>query len=276
MNLENKIKLDRPLVSLDVESTGTNSVRDRIVILAMVKLVPPSNPGGEITLEEREFKFNPGFAMSDEVIAIHGITNEEAATFFPFSEAVGNDILRFIEGCDLLGYNLWNLDLPMLSEELDRVGLELSMAGREVVDAGNIFKKKEERTLTAAVRFYCGEEFDGAHNALFDSRATVMVLAGQARKYEDVGKMTIAEMAAYSLMEPRVDIAGKIGRAKDGDYIYNFGDKTKGQRVRDNLSMAEWMLSRDFPEDTKRHLRRILREIEDEYEKARPVAEELF
>lgn len=268
MNLQNKIKLDRPLVSLDVESTGTHQTRDRIVVLAMVKIIPPTEPEGSVTIDERVWKFNPGFAMSDGVISIHGITNEEAATFPPFSETFGNEIIKFSEGCDFLGYNLWNLDLPMLSEELDRVGLELSLCGRNVVDAGNIFKKKEERTLTAAMRFYCNEEFDGAHDALYDSRATVMVLTGQAQKYEDVAKMTVAEMAAYSLLEPRVDIAGKIGRAKDGDYIFNFGDK-KGRRVRDELGLAHWILGKDFPSDTKRHLVRILREIEEDYAKGR-------
>ena len=145
------LKLERPLASIDVEGTGTDPVKDRIVALSIVRV----HPGGGV--DEQLYKFNPGVVMTEENITCHGITNEMAATFHPFNVEAANTINAFLEGCDLLGYNLGQYDLPIISETMARVGVEFSVAGRNVVDAGNIFKKKEPRDLSAALKFYAGK-----------------------------------------------------------------------------------------------------------------------
>src|SRR5262249_52559852 len=161
--------------------------------------------------------------------------------------------------CDLLGYNLLRFDLPLLSEELDRCGKVLDLTGVHVVDAGNIFKIKETRTLEAALLFYCGEKHESAHTADGDTEATAKVLAGQMKRYPDLAPMTVEQLAKFSRMDDNIDFAGKLVRDEKGEACYNFGDK-KGTRLRDDRGLALWMLNKDFPADTKRHIRRILDE----------------
>lgn len=262
---------ERPIVILDVESTGTDPAKDRIVTLAMAKVAYPhgdANDGELLIHDWYTCQCNPGFPMSEEVIACHGITNEMAASFPPFSTFAPN-IERFLNGCDLAGFNCNNFDVPILWEELYRAGITWNMEGVRVIDAGNIFKKKEERTLSAAVQFYCKREHGKAHDAEADVRATLDVLCAQLQRYQDLAKFSVQELAAFSAMDERIDLAGKIVKGPDGDPVYTLR-KVKGVKVKDDPGFAYWMLDKEFPENTKIVLRQILG-IEPESEPLPPA-----
>lgn len=249
--------MSRPIVFFDLETTGTDVAKDRIVSLAFEKY----NKLGDFLTEQYYQIFNPGILMSDEVVACHGITNEEAQGHLPFRDSA-KGVYDAIQGCDLCGYNLLNFDVPMLWEEFHRAGITWDLTGVRIIDAGNIFKKKEERKLSAAVKFYCaGKEHLYAHNAAGDTSATVAVLEGQLKRYDDLAKMSIGELAEFSRFDDRVDLAGKIVRDKDGDPSYAIG-KSKGKKVKDDLGFGYWMLDKDFSAQTKLVLEKIIREIE--------------
>jgi DNA polymerase-3 subunit epsilon len=253
MNEPTPLDLHRPIVFFDIEATGLDLVQDRIVSLALVKLWP----GGSRT--QQEFLFDPGFPMSAEVIAIHGITNQMVQGQPRFADRAER-IARDIEGCDLGGFNLLNYDLPLLDQEMMRARVPLNLAGVRVIDCGNIFKKKETRTLTAAVKLYCGRELEGAHNASNDTLATIDVLFGQLQKYPDL-RVSVEALAEFSKMDQRIDLAGKLVRDADGHARYNFG-KAKGVKLSDDPGFGEWMLRQPFltrntVECTRRELRKI-------------------
>lgn len=246
------MKSEIPTVFLDIESTGTRVESDRIVQLGLYKF----HHGYE---EEKEFLFNPGIAIPDEVIAVHGITNEMVKDKPQFKDHAP-EVREFLFGCNLAGFNLLNFDVPLLWEEFYRAGIVWNTEGVHIIDAGNIFKKKEERSLTAAVMFYCGREHVGAHSALADAKATYEVLKAQCARYKDL-PAAIDELAQFSRFEERIDLAGKFVRDKDGDAVYNFG-KLKGIKCRhDDGSFIYWMLGKDFSQNTLMAARKILVEI---------------
>lgn len=245
------MKIERPTISLDVESTGTNVTTDRIVSLAMIKTFPDK------TVVPWYGLFNPDVKMTDENIAIHGITNEQVADKDPFYKSAGI-VFEFLHGCDLIGFNLYNFDLPIIDEELRRSGHRFDWTKARVIDVGNIFKKKEERSLEAAVLFYLNRKHEGAHNSLHDATATQEVLHGQLARYPDLSVMDVVQLSEFSLFEKRVDLAGKIVLDKDGEPSYSFGAKTKGVKVRNDLGFAYWILGKDFPEQTKEIIRGII------------------
>lgn len=251
------ITLDKPLCILDIESTGLSVGEDRIVSLALLKILPD---GSDSVLE---IFCNPKIRMREEVIKIHGISNKQAATFKSFKEQA-EEIHNYIQGCDLAGYNLVQFDVPMLYEEFYRAGIEWDLTGVQIIDAGNIFKKKEERTLSAALHFYCNRLHDGAHSALADVLATKDVLYAQTNHYEDLGGLSVGELAQYSNLDklPRVDIAGYI-RMDNNEYVYGLKSK-EGIRIKDDIGFAKWMLQKDFPVNTKLHLNRILQGMHKE------------
>lgn len=252
------------LVCLDIEATGKSPENDRIVSISLARF----NIDSGALIDRVDVLCNPGFTMSDEVIAIHGITNEDVF-LQPSFDAYAAHVFDFIHGQTLLGYNLLNFDIPMLWEEFYRADIEWDTSKLVVIDAGNIFKKKEERTLSAAVSFYCNRDHTTAHSASGDVGATFDVFQAQRQTYIDLMNMDIPELAEFSLMgEKRVDLAGKILRNKNGDYIYGLKSK-EGVLIEDDPGFARWMLSKDFSENTKFHLRRVLQEIEDEYSRGR-------
>jgi DNA polymerase-3 subunit epsilon len=248
------MKLTRPLVFFDVETTGVDPAKDRIVTFSALKIFVD---GKSHCLNA---EFNPGFAMKLEVIAIHKITNEQAALWPPFTTHA-KAIWSYFQGCDLAGYNLLNFDVPILWEEFNRVGIKWDLTGVNIVDVGNIFKIKERRTLEAAVKFYCGREHSEAHGSRADAAATYAVLEGQLKRYADLSELPVSTLAQFSRMDERFDLAGKIVKDKDGDPCYAFG-KSKGVKVRDDLSYAQWMLKSDFSEQTKMVLRGIIEDIQ--------------
>ena len=259
MNLQTKVN-DRPLCLIDIEGSGLDVAKDRIVSLAIRRITTSSD-------ESFDFRCNPGIQMSDEVIAVHGITNEIAAKYHPFTDCA-SEVFDLLAGSDLAGFNLLNYDIPILWEELNRCGIQWSLDGVRVIDAGNIFKKKEERTLSAAVQFYCERTHEGAHDAAADVDATADVINSQLARYADLRQMSLAELDAFSRFDDRIDLAGKIVKGKDGRPTYAIG-KVRGVAVEDDPSFADWMLSKDFSANTKMVLRKVLKDIEDQWRRDR-------
>jgi DNA polymerase III subunit epsilon len=257
------MKITKPIVFLDCESTGLDTVKDRIITLAIVPINAPTVPSREY----REFKFNPGVTMTPENIAIHGITNEMVKDW-PRFETRAREVHAALTGCDLGGFNLQNFDIPIIWEELYRCGIEWDLNGVDIVDVGMIFKKKEPRDLTAAVKFYLGREHAGAHGAMADTLSTVDVFREQTwgrTHYGDIAAMDIPALAKYCAVDKdgneRVDLAGTVIRRKDG--VLAFGTKrNKGVAIENDMGYASWILRSDFPTQTRKVLSSIVSEIE--------------
>lgn len=244
----------KPLVFFDIESTGVDVAKDRIVSICFHRFAEFRDiPNARTTWASL---FNPGIPIPPEATECHGIT-DEMVMFEPDFKDLAETVHAIVRGVDLAGYNLINFDIPLLWEELYRAGIEWDLAGVRVIDAGNIFKKKEERTLSAAVKFYCGHEHDSAHTADGDVAATVKVLGAQLARYPDLGAMDIDKLAEFSQFDKRADLAGKIVLNEAGDPVYNIG-KSKGVRVVDDPGFGIWMLGKDFSEQTKQLLRKLL------------------
>lgn len=250
------VALKKPIVFFDIEGTGLSPERDHIVSVALLKVTSQASSGTWLNVV-----CNPGVIMSDETVAIHGITNESVADK-PMFPAVAATVFSFVNGCDLAGYNLLNYDVPILWEEFYRAGLTWDLQDCQMIDIGNIFKKKEQRSLSAAVEFYCGRRHENAHEAQSDAQATLDVLEAQLQRYPDLSEMTVREMSEYSRLDklPRVDLAGKIAIDASGDYVYGLHSK-RGVKVKDDPSFGDWMLRKDFSQNTKMHLRRILDDL---------------
>jgi DNA polymerase-3 subunit epsilon len=242
-----RLDLDRPLAFFDLETTGTDVGRDRIVEISVLKI----HPDGHEDLRTR--RIDPGIPIPPEATEIHGIRDEDVAGE-PRFEQVARSLADFLEDCDLGGFGIQRFDLPLLAQEFQRAGVEFDLAGRSVVDALAIFHRKEPRNLEAAVRFYCGREHEGAHGAEADIRATYDVLRGQLDRYDDLPTRP-AELHAYCGRgrERHVDLAGKLVW-KRGEVAFNFG-KFRGQLLRDVVASEpdylEWLLRSDFPDEVR-------------------------
>lgn len=246
------LKLDRPLAVFDIESTGTNPRTDRMVELAIIKIMPD---GQRL---ERIDRINPQMPIPPGAIAVHGITDEDVAECLPFDD-IAADVEEFLTDCDLGGYNLIRYDIPMLEEEFIRARLRFRTDGRRIIDAQRIFHKNEPRDLTAALAFYCDREHDGAHGALADADATLRVLQGQLKHYPELPH-DMEELDLYC--NPRdSDWVDRMGRLKwiNGDIAINFGRK-KGMALKKMIeqdpNFIKWMLRSDFPRDTLDIIRR--------------------
>lgn len=255
------MKLTRPLVVFDIESTGTDPATDAIVSIAWQKLFTDTEVRTGSALRCKPWKEIPASATE-----IHGITNEEANSFPPFS-SIAKQVHDSLVACDLCGFNLSNFDIPLLWEEFYRCGITWDLTGIHVIDCGTLFKIMEPRDLTAAVKFYTGKDHTDAHDAQGDVTATLAVLEGQIEKYKDwLNKpITTEVLAAVSKYEDenRIDLAGKLTRDKDGDACFQVGSP-RGRKVRNDMSFGGWMLAKDFPQQTKIVLAEIMNKIRDE------------
>ncbi|NQZ75785.1 MAG: 3'-5' exonuclease [Ekhidna sp.] len=258
-----KLNLKNPLVVFDLETTGTNISQDRIVEIAMVKVMPDG------TVEEKCRKINPTIPIPHETSMIHGIYDEDVKDEPTFSQ-VAKSLAQYLEGCDLSGFNVLGFDVPMLVEEFLRANVDFEVDQRKIVDAQKIFHLMEKRNLTAAYKFYCDKDLVDAHSALADTKATYEVLVSQIEKYEGqevfdgLGKKldTIQNdmgMLHELTTSSRVDLAGRM-IYKDGVEVFNFG-KHRGKPVSQILekepSFYDWVMKGDFPLDTKRKLTKI-------------------
>jgi len=245
------LQLTRPLAIIDLETTGVNLGTDRIVEIAIVKILPDGKKHVKRKL------INPEMPISAASIEIHGITNEmlkDAPTF----RQVANEIRQFLENCDLAGYNSNRFDIPMLAEEFLRVGMEFDGKGRKLLDVQKIFHMMEQRTLSAAYRFYCNKELEGAHGAEADATATWDVLVAQVVRYPQLGN-NVDTILKHIGEEPIVDFARRF-IMENGVEVFNFG-KYKGRAVSDILKAEpqyyDWMMKGDFPLHTKQKLTEI-------------------
>ena len=263
------LSLSRSLVFFDVETTGLNVGKDKIIELALLKV----NPDG--SEEERVWRINPEIPISKEAEAVHGISNAELK-YEPVFADVADDILSFIENCDLAGYNSNKFDLPILVEEFLRVNRTFELRDRKCIDVQNIFHKMEPRNLVAAYRFYCQKELINAHQALADTRATFEILKGQLDKYEGqthedakTGKVTRVEnnvktLSDFSREMRTVDFAGHVVFNEYDEEVFNFG-KYKGVAVKKVFTIEppyyDWMMKADFPLYTKEIISKIYRNL---------------
>lgn len=248
------LKLVRPLVVFDIESTGVSPRKDRIIELAAIKLMPD---GEEIS---KCWLMNPGVPIPPETTAIHGISDEIVKDCPTFADKA-EEIFEFFRGCDLSGFNADRFDIPCLEEEFARVGMAFAPSARKHVDVQRIYHKKEPRDLSAAVRFYLDRNHDGAHGAEADTRATLEVLKAQMSKYSDLPS-TVDEMDEYLVPHDpmNADRAGTL-RWKDGELTINFGKK-KGESLKKLLlnepNYLKWILKGDFDTEVRMIIKDLL------------------
>jgi DNA polymerase-3 subunit epsilon len=252
--LPNLLTLERPLVVLDTETTGTNPRADRIIEIACLKIHPDGRR------EQWIRRVNPGIPIPLTSTAIHGISDDDVAAESRFRE-IAADLAGFLSGCDLAGYNIAGFDLPVLRAEFLRAGVPFEISERKLVDAQRIFFSKEPRHLTAAARFYCQADHNGAHGALADAEMTLRVLEGQLERYGELPR-TVAELHEMFCagIDQDLDPEGRI-RLVNGEPTVNFG-KNRGRTLRDMAreepGFLRWILKGDFSEPVKSLARKYL------------------
>ena len=247
-----KLNLKNPIVFFDLETTGTNINTDRIVEICYLKVYPNGNE------EAKTLRINPEMHIPEASSAIHGIYDADVVDCPTFKE-VAKNIARDIEGCDLAGFNSNRFDIPVLAEEFLRAGVDIDMTKRKFVDVQVIFHKMEQRTLSAAYKFYCDKDLEDAHSAEADTLATYEVLMAQLERYPDL-ENDIDKLAEFSTRGEAADYAGRILFNEKGEEVFGFG-KYKGRPVaevfRAEPSYYAWMMNGDFPLYTKKVITEI-------------------
>lgn len=269
-----QLNLTKDLVFFDLETTGLNVMRDRIVQIALIKLFKDGRPSQELSM-----LVNPGIPMSEEAMSVHGLTPKDLANK-PTFQQVAQKIYDFIGNADLAGYNSNRFDVPMLMEEFARVGLDFDVEKRRLLDAQRIFYKMEPRTLKAAYRFYCNRELEDAHDALADVRATLEVFKGQLTHYE--GKDLLDEegnwiekpikndmQVIHNFVNDTkvVDVTQRLRMNPDGTVVFNFG-KYMGQPAGEVLSKDRnyytWILTKEFSVQVKKMVKKLVKDYEQQ------------
>lgn len=243
------LQLTRPLAFIDLETTGTNVATDRIIEIAIVKVMP------DRSVQNKVRRINPGMPIPAVTTAIHGISDDDVKDM-PLFKQVANELRQFMEHCDIAGYNSNRFDIPMLVEEFLRAGLTFEVDSRRFIDVQKIFHLMEKRTLSAAYKFYCDKDLINAHSAEADAIATYEILEAQLIRYESLLKPDVDALATFTKEDDYVDFARRIVM-QNGVEMFNFG-KYKGRPVRDVLKAEpqyyDWMMKADFPLNTKQKL----------------------
>lgn len=264
------LNLDRDIVFFDLESTGLNVLRDRIIQIAMVKYFKNGNPPAELSMY-----INPGIPMSEEAFRVHGIKPAELANKPVFAQ-VGKKIFDFIGNADLAGYNSNRFDIPMLIEEFDRIGIDFAMDSRRTIDVQRIFYRMEPRTLSAALQFYTGQKLVDAHDAMADVKATIQILAGQLEMYKGVpveaSDGTVLENPVRNDVQAlneftndfkTLDATQRLRKNEQGEVVFNFG-KYNNQPVAEVLKQDKnyynWIMNKEFSAQVKKIVRKIYQE----------------
>lgn len=246
------LKLKRPIIFFDLETTGTDHVKDRIVELAFVKLMPDG------TRDTYVKRIHPGMPIPPESTAIHGISDDDVRDAPQFKQ-IAHGLYEWMKLCDLGGYNSSKFDIPMLAEEFLRAGINVDFTDRHMVDVQQIFFKMESRSLSAAYNFYCSKTLENAHSAEADTLATIEVLESQLDRYDNLVN-DVRELHSFTGGEQCVDYARRLVM-KDGHPVFNFG-KHKGRKVEDIFNTEpqyyDWMMQADFPLHTKQKISEIL------------------
>lgn len=250
-----KLKLTRPIVSWDLETTGVDTQKDRIVEIAIVKLHPDGKK------ETRVAKVNPTIAIPKGASDVHGILDEHVKDCPTFKQ-LAKGILSFIEGCDSLTFNGNRFDTPLLHAEFERAGIIWDYRAHKMIDASVIFRRFERRTLEAALMFYCEKELEGAHGALADTEATLDVFIAQTERYNELPELMDELELFCNYDKDRVDLGGCFEVDEQGEFVLTFG-KHKGQKAKDCISYLNWMLGSDFSSDTKLIIKQLLSKPSD-------------
>lgn len=245
------LHLEKPICFIDLETTGINISTDKIVEIAVIKIMPDG------TKQIKRKLINPEMPIPEQAKEVHGISDEmvkDAPTF----KQVANEIKQFMDGADIGGFNSNRFDIPMLNEEFLRAGLQIDFESKKLLDVQKIFHKMEQRTLSAAYKFYCNKDLEGAHSAEADALASYEVLEAQVDKYPQIGS-TVDSIVAFTGEDQLVDF-GRRFVLENGIEVFNFG-KHKGRKVvdvlKDEPQYYDWMMKGDFPLHTKQKLTEI-------------------
>jgi DNA polymerase-3 subunit epsilon len=248
-----ELNLRNPIVFFDLETTGTNINSDRIVEICYLKVYPDGRE------EARTMRINPEMHIPEASSAVHGIYDKDVADCPTFKQ-VAQNIANSIEGCDLAGFNSNRFDVPLLAEEFLRAGVDIDLSSRKFIDVQVIYHKLEQRTLSAAYKFYCQKNLEDAHSAEGDTRATYEVLKAQLDRYPETLENSVDFLSSYSSFTRNVDFAGRLIYNEQGEEVFNFG-KYKGQLVSQVLQRDpgyySWMMQGDFALNTKQMLTKI-------------------
>lgn len=248
-----KLNLKNPIIFFDLETTGLDIAKDRIVELCYIRIEPNGNE------EAKSMRINPEMHIPEEASNVHGIKDEDVKECPTFKQ-IAKTLWQTFEGCDLAGYNSNRFDVPMLVEEFMRAGVDVDLSKRKLVDVQNIYHKLERRTLVAAYKYYCGKDLENAHSALADTQATYEVLKAQLDKYPEELQNDIQFLADYSKMSNNIDFAGRFVYDENGTEVVNFG-KYKGKPVKDVLQKDPgyygWIMQSDFTMNTKQVLTKL-------------------
>lgn len=267
-----ELQLDRNLIFFDIESTGLNVIRDRIIQLAMIRYHHDGSPP-----EERSYLINPGIPISPEAMAVHGITPADVAGK-PSFEQLAKEIYEFIGDADLAGYNSNRFDIPVLMEEFARVGIDFDVDQRRTIDVQRIFYKMEPRTLSAAYQFYCQKSIPKAHDALEDVRATIEVLSGQLRRYDGVDfvpedgetipapvRPDVDALSEFTNDLQIVDATQRLRYDHNGVIVFNFGKyigRPAAEVLHADPQYYQWMLNKEFSFQVKKIIKRLVTEYQ--------------
>ncbi|MDP4277789.1 MAG: 3'-5' exonuclease [Bacteroidota bacterium] len=247
-----QLNLKNTLVFFDLETTGINPNTDRIIEISYVKVYPNGKE------ETKTFRINPGMPIPKESTDIHHITDEDVKDC-PLFKEIGKVIAKDIEGCDLAGFNSNRYDIPLLAEEFLRNDIDIDLSRHKFIDVQVIFHKMEQRTLSAAYKFYCNKDLEGAHGAEADATATYEVLKAQLDRYPDL-KNDVGYLSEFSTQNKNVDFAGKMIYNDQGVEVFNFGkykDKPVEEVLKKDIGYYGWMMNGDFSLHTKNALTRI-------------------
>lgn len=252
-----KLKLTRPAIVLDLETTGTSVTSDRIVEISIIKIYPDG-------LEESKTRrINPTVPIPAGATAVHGISDADVADCPTFAQ-VAKALYEWIAGCDLIGFNSNRFDIPMLAEEFLRAGIDPHFHDCEMIDVQVLYHKLEPRTLSAGYKFYTGKTLEDAHSAEADARATLEILEAQIERYADTLENSVEALAEHSCYQRQVDYAGTLVYDAEGEVILNIG-KYRGQRLKEVLKRdsgyLSWVQKSDFTLDTKLCFRRVYEEL---------------
>lgn len=262
------LQLNRNIIFFDIESTGLNVIRDRIIQLAMIRYHKDGSPP-----EERCYLINPGIPISAEAMAVHGITPKDVANK-PLFHQLAKEIFDFIGDSDLAGYNSNRFDIPVLMEEFARVGFDFDVDRRRTIDVQRIFYKMEPRTLAAAYQFYCQRQILNAHDAMEDVKATIEVLDGQLRKYEGKDfvpeegevipapiKNEVEALSAFTNDQNMIDATQRLKFDHNGTVIFNFGKymgRPAAEVLYNDQQYYNWMLNKEFSHQVKKIIKRLV------------------
>ncbi len=266
------LQLDRDLCFFDIEATGLSVVRDRILQIAILKF-----PKGGKAAEELSMLINPGIPISLEAMQVHGIEPNDVANKPTFAQ-VAQRLYDFIGNADLAGYNSNRFDIPLLMEEFARVGMEFSMERRRTIDVQRIFYKMEPRTLRAALKFYCNQEMEDAHDAMADVRATVEVFKGQLEKYKGVDlvgedgeiekepvRPDVQHLYQFTSDLRFLDATQKLKVDINGEVVFNFGKyngRPVAQTLTEDRNYFNWIMNKEFTSQVKQLVRQLVKDYE--------------